>query len=176
MAKKKATEVVYTPYGDVSQVPSIVQQTIQQIPPYEDSGVRYQGKYKIQQTETRYELKAQETRFYTLGIGGGSFGSTLFSRSRPQTRFYCTKMIIQHRAPSFFSMTLGQIRISDVKGTNGSARFYYYPTKENPEPIVLDFSDCPRKFEGDSFDVYTQYSFAAGEFLIVSLFGWEEQP
>lgn len=169
-------DIVYTPIQEPSFIPQ-VEQKLAEIPNYEDRGIKYQGKYKTQQTENRYELKAQEPRFYTLGIGTGAFGSNLFTRSRPQTRFYCTKMIIQHAGRSTSSLTLGQIRLSDVKSGNASTRLYYYPTAASGDAsLIIDFSDSPREFTGDQFDIYTQYGFAAGEFLVISLFGWEEQP
>lgn len=172
---KKNQEVAYVPFDQVSKIPAITQQTIQQIPPYEDRGVKFQGKYKTQQTETRYELKAQETRFYTLGIANGAFGSNLFPRSRPQTRFICTKVIIQMHDTNTHSLSLAQFRVADVKGTNGSTRFYFFPV-EAAGVYTLDFTDSPRVFEGEQFDLYCQWSLGATEFIVVSLFGWEEQP
>jgi len=174
MAKSK--EVAYKPLQSNTSIPNYTQQTINQIPTYEDRGVKYQGKYKIQQTESRYELKAQETRFYTLGIGAGAPGSHLFPRDRPQTKFYCTKMIIQHHGPTTFSLALARISLADVIGTNGSIKFYYFPIHTEPDTIIIDFRDSPRKFEGEQFDLYTQYGFGAAEFLVIQLFGWEEQP
>lgn len=175
--KKKATAVVYTPTSNSDQVIPIIEQKVQEIPRYEDSGVKFQGKYKTQQAQNTYELRAQETRFYTIGISNGAFMSNIFARSRPQTRFYCTKMFIQHCGRSTASLALGQIKLSDVKNSSASTRFVYFPTAAAGDfNIELDFSDSPRKFEGDSFDLYTQYSFAAAEFLVISLFGWEEQP
>lgn len=171
-----ADDVAYVPLQEPTFIEE-VEQKLAEIPAYEDRGVRYQGKYKTQQTETRYELKAQETRFYVLGITTGAFGSTLFPRSRPQTRFYCTKMIISHAGRSTSSFGLGQIRLADVKNGSASTRFYYYPLTASGEfNAQYDFSDSPRLFEGDNFDLYTQYGFGAGEFLIIQLFGWEEQP
>jgi hypothetical protein len=176
MAKKATQPVVYTPLIK-STPPEFIEQKVENIPNYEDSGVKYQGKYKTQQTQNKYELRAQQTRFYVLGISTGAFGSTIFARSRPELKFFCTKMIISHAGRSTSSFAFGQIHLADVKGASASTRFYYYPTAATGEfNIELNFSDCPRLFEGDSFDLYTQYNFPAGEFLIIQLFGWEEQP
>lgn len=176
MAKKSNQPVVYTPLIKQSP-PEFIEQKVEAIPNYEDSGVKYQGKYKTQQAQNKYELRAQQTRFYVLGIGAAAFGSNLFARSRPELKFYCTKMILSHAGRSVASLALGQIHLADVKGASASTRFYYYPTAAAGDfNIELDFSDAPRLFEGENFDLYTQYGFAAGEFLVIQLFGWEEQP
>jgi hypothetical protein len=47
--------VAYKPINDVSFIP-LVEKELSQIPPYEDSGIIYQGKYKSQKTEKDYEL------------------------------------------------------------------------------------------------------------------------
>jgi hypothetical protein len=170
-----ASATAYKPVNDVSFIP-LVEKNINSVPSYEDSGVKYQGKFKTQQTSDKYELRSQETRFFTLGIGAGAFGSNVFTRARPQTKFFCTKMIIQHAFRTTSSLALGQIRLADVKNSAATTKFYYYPTAASGEAtLVVDFSDSPRGFEGDSFDIYTQYAFGANEFLIISLFGWEEQ-
>jgi hypothetical protein len=82
-------------------------------------------------------------------------------------------MIIQFRNISSFAAT-DYFILSDVKGTTASPRFYFIPN-ETTGSLVLDFSDCPRKFEGENFGIYSPYGMALGEFMIFSLFGWEEQ-
>lgn len=173
--KKKTSDVVFTSLNNASQIPAIIEQKVSQIPAYEDSGVKYQGKFKTQQNQNSYELRGQTTRFYTLGLGAGAPGSHLLARARPQTKFFCTKMIIEHANPSVISLALGQISIADVKNSVASTKFYYYPFTAAPQLMVLDFTDSPRMFEGDNFDIYTQYGLGAAEFLVISLFGWEEQ-
>ena len=45
--KKKTSAIAYKPLVDTSNIPAVVEtQKINEIPPYEDKGVRYQGKYK----------------------------------------------------------------------------------------------------------------------------------
>lgn len=172
--KKNSNIIAYVPLNTSYKVEPLIEQKISQIPPYEDRGVKYQGKYKSQQSENTYELKTQTTRFYNI-VGKLAAGSNLNARSPNTTRFYCTKIIIQHRKASTFG-TLAYIQVSDVKGTTASSRLTYFPTKEEPEMMVLDFSDSPREFLGEQIDIYSSYGMAADEFVSISLYGWEEQP
>jgi hypothetical protein len=152
----------------------MIEGQISNIPNYEDAGVSFHGKYKVEKNKGNYELKGQETRFYTLGVGAGAFGDNLFTRSRPETKFYCTKMIIYHELVSTVGLA-NWISLGDVKGTNSSPRFYYFPVGLNSSPIQeIDFSDCPRKFEGEQFNLYCVSGIGAGEFVVFELFGWEE--
>lgn len=167
--------MAYVPLNTSTQSIPLVEQKITQIPPYEDSGVKYQGKFKTQQTQDTYELRGQRTRFYTLGISNGAFGSNLFNRTNPTTKFYCTKIILNVHDISTFSLALGRLHLADVTPAgSASIRFYFFPVEANGV-YVFDFADCPRLFEGDRFDFYTQFSFGATEFATISLFGWEEQ-
>jgi len=173
MAKKKVNPVVYTGLNNAPQS-NIIEEQVSQIPAYEDSGVKFQGKFKVQKTLKEYELKSQETRFNVLQHFGALAGSiTLFTRSRPQTKYYVTKMIVQFRNISSFSAT-DYFLLSDFKGNIANPRFYFVPN-ETTGSLVLDFSDCPRKFEGEYFGIRSPYNMAVGEFIVFSLFGWEEQ-
>lgn len=154
--------------------PQIIPQPVaSQIPTYEDSGVRYQGYYKKNLGSGNYEIRKQTTRFYSLIIASGAFGSNLINRKNVDKNFFCTKAVIQFHGLSSFSATLAQMHIADVKGTNATTRFYFFPTHADGE-MTMDFSDCPRLFQGEQFDFYCQYSLAASEFIIISLYGWEE--
>ena len=83
-------------------------------------------------------------------------------------------MIIQHGNPATFG-SAAYIQVSDVKGTIASTRFTYWSIKAAPEPLILDFSDCPRLFEGEQIDLFSSYGFPINEFIFVSMYGWEEQ-
>lgn len=173
MAKKK--DIVYV--SPNSNVPiNQVEQKVQEIPHYEDSGVKYQSKYKIQQTETRYELRGQRTRWTLLALDNTAFGSTLFDRPNYATsRFYCTKLIFTFHAASVHSISLGQMHVADVNAAgNASIRWVQFPV-ETDGVYIYDFSDSPREFTGRYFDFYTQFSLDPTEFYTVLLFGWEEQ-
>jgi len=169
MAKKKTSAVAYTPYGDVSQIPQIVEKKVEQIPPYEDSGIAYKGKYKVQTGSNSYELKGQQTRWYAMAAT--ALGKTVFTRENKDTTvFYCTKVVIQNNCSSSGSTTYdtlsdrynGQDAIKVVNWTNTANQTY-----------VLDLSDCPRQFFGDF--VIDKCSSGGAEFSAFILYGWEEQ-
>lgn len=165
MAKKARITYVGSPQ-------SIPQTIISQVPTFEESGIKYQGKYKTDKGNGLFELRTQMTRFYALGIANGAFGSTITARTGK--RFYCTKAFVQWCGMSGFSYTLNRIHLADVKNSNAEIRFYFWPTTAAGE-TTLDFTDSPRLFEGDSFDFYTQASLGAGQFIVIQLFGWEEE-
>jgi len=174
MAKKKISEVAYVPLNNSASVSQIVEQKIQEIPRYEDSGVKYQGKYKTQQSQNTYELRAQQTRFTAFGIQntGGVFDFS-WVRPRNDLKFYCTKMIIHFRNMSTFGVT-NYIELSDLKGTTYSPRFFFFPT-EASGVLVIDFTDSPRTFEGTHFAIRLLAGLGLTEFIAFNLFGWEEQ-
>ena len=176
MAKKKVNPVAYVPLNQSTTAMPIVEQKVQQIPNYEDSGVKYQGKFKTQQTGDTYELRGQRTRFYTIGSNSAGAGPHLSNRTNPNTKFYCTKIIIQVRNMSTFSWGFNQIHIADVSPAgSASIKFYFFPVEANGV-YVFDLSDSPREFTGDRFDLWHQFGFGAGEWMYIHLFGWEEQP
>ncbi len=164
---------VYKGLEEVPYIPAYVDKSIKSIPPYEDSGVKFQGKYKVQTSGDGFELKRQETRFYVLQIPSGSFGNVTFPRSPSNTTFYCTKAIIMHRGASTFSLGFAQFHLADVNGTTATQKLYYWPVETN-QNLVLDFTDCPRKFTGQNFNWYCQTNLGGTEYIIVQLFGWEE--
>lgn len=164
----------YKGFEEAPYNPSFVDKSIKSIPNYEDSGVKFQGKYKVQTSGDGYEIKGQETRFYVLQIPSGSFGNVTIPRTPTNTNFYCTKAVIMHRGASTFSLGFGQMHLADVKGSTATQKFYYWPVQEN-QNLVLDFTDCPRKFEGENFNWYCQANLAGTEYIVVQLFGWEEQ-
>lgn len=152
---------------------SIPQSVSNQIPNFDNSGVKFQGWYKVDKGNGLFEIRKQTTRFIVNAIGSGAFGSNLFARPNPTRKFFCTKIIIEMHGISTHSLSLGQMRISDVTGTSANTRLYFFPITAD-ETRVYDLSDCPRLFSGDSIDIYTQASLGAQEFVIVSLFGWDE--
>jgi hypothetical protein len=174
MAKKKKSEVAYVPLNTAAQVSNLIEQKVEQIPAYEDSGVKYQGKFKTQQSQNTFELRAQVTRFTTFGVQntGGTFDFT-FARPRSDLKFFCTKMIVHFRNMSTFGI-INYIELSDYNGTTYSPRFYFFPT-EASGTLVIDFSDSPRRFEGTFFAIRLLASLGVSEFIAFNLFGWEEQ-
>jgi len=174
MAKKKQTEVAYVPLNNSASVSQLVEQKIQEIPRYEDSGVKYQGKFKTQQSQNTYELRAQVTRFNAMAIQNtGATFDFLFTRPRSDLKFYCTKMIVHYRNMSTFGSSV-YIELSDYKGGVYSPRYYFWPVEASGN-LVIDFTDSPRAFEGTSFAIRLLASLGATEFIAFNLYGWEEQ-
>lgn len=166
--------MVYTPISSTPPVTDLVNQKINLVPPYEDSGVKYQGKFKTQKGIDTYELKTQVTRFNIFSASGiAAGGVSTSSRPRSDLKFYCTKMIFQWHTLSTHASNQ-YITLSDRNGTNDSLRFAFFPNIDDGN-IVIDFSDCPRLFEGTDFSVTSTFLFPAGAFVVFSLYGWEEQ-
>lgn len=165
-------EVAYKPSTNVKPTQANINPTFT-TPPYDDVGVSYKRYSKTRLSDKNWQLNPQETRFYTLVIKSGAFGTTLFPRLNLGKTFYCTKVILQGHQLTSHSVTLGKMFIADVNGTTATPRFYIYPNI-NDFNLVIDFSDCPRKFTGEQFDFYTQASLGATEFAVMSLFGWDE--
>lgn len=162
--------MAYIPISPASQVTSINEQKVEQIPTYEDSGIKYQGKYKTLQAQNSYSLKNQQTRFYALGTA--ALGLTTFTRANKEnTIFYCTKAVVY-----LFASTTGinnYDTLFDVVGAVNSPRAYFWGTGVGTFVQIFDFTDCPRQFKGD-FGINKTTS-GATNFTIMELFGWEEQ-
>ena len=144
-----------------------------QQPPYEDVGVSYGGFSKTKLAANKWQLNRQETRHVSLVLGNGAFGSTLFTRPESGKTFYCTG--IQFHWKLGGGIFGNQFHISDVNDV-GSAeiRIYEFAYQTGEQNFFINLKDCPRKFSGNRFDLYTQGSFSSGDFLHVQLFGWEE--
>ena len=161
-------KVPFTTEKPISQ--KLFTSSIAQIPAYEDSGIKFQGKYKAQISANNFEIKAQQTRFYCLSAT--AIGNTVFTRqNKPTTRFYCTKMIVQSYGKAAFGVT-SYDTLSDL--TNGvySLKFALWLTAA-AQDLVIDFSDSPRLFTGDF--VINKCSAGGAEFTTFTLYGWEEQ-
>ena len=170
MAKKKSTEVAYVPLNTSTDIPQITEQKVAQIPAYEDSGVKFQGKYKTQQGLSTYELKGQQTRWYHLVAS--AIGVTTFTRqNKDTTKFFCTKIIVSSYGKAGFG-TIWYDTLADVVSGQASVKFVFHPTAA-AQSVVFDLSDSPRLFEGDF--AIDKYMAGGAEFTAITLFGWEEQ-
>ena len=173
--KKTSSEIAYTPLNAAANISSSVEQKIQEIPSYEDSGVKYQGKFKTQQSGNTYELRGQVTRWVAFGLQNtGAVFDFDFTRARNELKFFCKKMIIYYHNMSTFGIS-NYITLSDVKGAVRDVRFVFFPTVTSGH-LVVDFEDSPRVFEGTDFGIELLASLGLTEFIAFELFGWEEQP
>lgn len=168
--KKKTEAVAYVPISQASQITPIIDQKVLEIPRYEDSGIRFQGKYKTQKGLNEYELKGQQTRFYALPATAAGLNS--FTRENKNTTvFYCTKIIVQYQGKAVIGPTVYDTLYDYVNGSY-NLRFLYWPVVA-AESIVYDFTDCPRKFQGDF--VMDKATAGGTDTTVILLFGWEEQ-
>jgi len=175
MTKKKVSSAKsYVPYGDVSQIPQIIEQQVQQIPAYEDRGVKYQGKYKTQQSSSSYELRSQTTRFTNMIAAGLAAGATVTNvRPRNDLRFYCTKMVISWHAFTAHTPT-DFLLLYDRKGTANDLRYAFFPVTDDGYQVI-NFTDCPRSFLGTDFAITSTFLMGATAFAVIAMYGWEEQ-
>ena len=176
MAKKKASPVVYyTPPTSVQEVKDIINEKIEQIPQYEDSGVKYQGKYKIQKSANTWELKAQESRWYGLFAANSPSTNTQIPRAANTLKFYCTRIIVYFWSnavtPNF---TSNAYTIEDDVNGQSAIKFLFFPT-QTVQNITFDFTDSPRKFEGQNFNIYQFAGCPATGHIYFLLYGWLEQ-
>jgi hypothetical protein len=93
--KKKKAKVISSPI--VWNVPTAQTATVNTPPPYEDSGVRYQGYYKKQISGNTWELKKQKAICeQAILFGGGAWGnqSLPLHIQEGKTRFFLTTLQI----------------------------------------------------------------------------------
>lgn len=115
-------------------------------------------------------MKGQQTRFYALAAN--SLGDTTFTRQNKDTTvFHCTKIVIQNHSAGSFSLTDYQSLLDSYNG-NKELRLAFW-NNVTSETVVIDCTDCPRKFYGDF--IIHRSSAGGAEFIAISLLGWEEQ-
>lgn len=140
-------------------------------PTYEDRGIAYKGYAKKLVGSEQWVTIPQITQFTSVKIQNTAAFSNITARSDAAKKvFYATKLLINWKNIATFPM---DCRISDVKGSAASTRFRWYPPTSDGN-LVIDFSDSPRKFTGDSFDFWTQATLGAAEWIHYELFGWTE--
>jgi hypothetical protein len=172
MAKKKVSEVVYTPISQT--VPQLVDKSINTIPNYEDSGVKFQGKYKTQQTGDKYELRTQSQRGYNFAIQGPGVAGDIVTVSRPYNnlRFFSKQILVQwNNSATTFSdyFILGDIK----NGVFTNKLYIFTPTAAGSVMINLD--DHPRMFEGDTLGIKANNAVAANFWIFFGIYGWEQE-
>lgn len=164
MAKKS---VVYVGSTNDSITP-IVESKINQIPPYEDSGVKFRGKYKIQKSQNEFELKSQATRFYSCLIPTGSAAGN-YSFPKSVLRFYATTMLLQVNC----NTSPTEIIIYDGSTANPKFRGYFLSGEKN---IVINFEGSPREFSGGNIIISIDSALAGlTNFVNVLMYGFDEQ-
>jgi hypothetical protein len=150
-----------------------VNQTLSQIPSYEDVGIKYQGFSKTLITDNQYKLNRQTRRYYELTMGAGTAaGDHTINRSLivpgSTGKFYCSTIHID--CSTNVSPTL--IKIFD--GVTNSYRSVF-AVGTNEVHFDVNPRDSFGVFNGDTIiiNISDQIN-PIGGFLSVAFYGWEE--
>lgn len=115
-------------------------------------------------------MKGQQTRWYALGAT--ALGKTTFTRAnKDATIFYCTKMIVHSFGKGVFGVNTYDL-LQDLYNGVYSTKFIYWMTAA-AQDLVIDLTDCPRRFDGDF--VIDKATAGGAEYTAITLYGWEEQ-
>lgn len=168
MTKKSAT--VFTGYTNVDQIKPIVSQGVQQIPAYEDKGVRFQGKFKTFKGNNEYELKAQLENSVNIelssdlsGLAAGKYSINLNHLGQ--------NFVIQTVVVNYLSKTnvINTITLED-SGSNGYT--VYIPISTNGQNYAIPI--VPKTFLGQKLYITVDKNIPINEFIIIGLIGWYE--
>jgi len=155
--------------SDVSSIPAGAQ--IESfIPPYEDSGVRFQGYFKVPVTENNFVLKRQNTKFISI-LAQSVSGHNNLERVNYATKDFFITYIVFSATKSGVTPSYFVIYDASDPNTNGSPVFIY-PKLQDEESIAVcfDFSSSPRKLSQRWIDFYNT---ALGD-MAFTLYGFEQ--
>lgn len=193
MAKKKNSPVVYTPIITSDNIPQVNTSFNQQIPQYEDSSVRYQGKYKIQTGQNEYELRGQIPFQIQLGethTGGVGPMSSLSYDIPVGKKFIITSISLSFRS----TKEAGWFVIYSAGLTTGFADdrtvmgFYhghdevdqyiqYTPVQPVPFPVIrkLVIDGFSTRYQTNLAGAYAQTNFNDTDYFFIILNGFLEE-
>jgi hypothetical protein len=163
MASKIKKVITYL--GTASNIPQPVANLV---PNFENSGVRYQGWYKVDKGGGNYELRQQTTRFYSLKVQNSGSTTNTFSRSNTTNNFFATTIGIDFKTAS------NPIMVTIYDGAASNPRLRVYLDNEKGH-FSLDLSSCPRKFSGTTIILTTDSLMSSTEWININLFGWDEE-
>lgn len=177
MAKKKnAQPIAYTPLSDYSQVTAEIENKIAQIPAYEDSGVRYQGKYKTQTSGNSYELKGQG-KILTTGKFSSTNSADNYALSS-QKKFFMTGLWIQWALAA--AVPAQKLYLADYDTDLASYKitkgFEFFCGIQASGSIFFDFSSAPIEFSNRmAWGLGVFPGLAATDYINYGVIGFEEQ-
>jgi len=169
--KKKTTkEVVYSTLGNTtSDITSNIEQKISQIPPYEDAGVSYKGKFKQIRAQDVYEVKNQTENSISVGIAtnlaGLPAGTYSIDRGHETQNFIVQFVKVNYKLTATKTMLI----FKDSKGDNSFNIAMPGSPCEN-----YSFEVIPKLFSGRYFNVTLDVPIPANEFIFVTAYGWYE--
>jgi hypothetical protein len=167
MAKKA---VVYTPPTSIAVGSNLIDKEIQQIPPYEDAGVQFRSKYKVQKGQNTWELKNQSFRYY---FEQGAQGSSGFI-ARPNYKeavFYLKQIIVDWHLAGARS---DYIRLFDgYYLIGGLVKQFEFRISQGTTQLVIDLP-VPIKFSQNNIGYDIWSGAGVGDWLDFTLVGWDE--
>jgi hypothetical protein len=158
-----------------STLPENVNQTLSQIPNYDDVGVSYKSYSKILTTSNQYQLNKQTPHFMYIGAiedippSGATTYSFLRSQSRqdPNKTFYVTSIQLDISQ----STTPNQLKI--YTGNINNPRFSTV-FNAGEKHIIIPILDSPRDFKDDTIIIELTTPLTSGSYIFIGLYGWEE--
>lgn len=166
MGKKK--EVAYVPLNNSSSIQPIIEQKVNAIPNYEDAGVKFQGKYKVQRDSFAYELKKQDENSLSIGLStnlaGLPAGSYTINRGNPSKNLVLQFMVVSYH------LTGNITSVSLVDGQGSNALSVTFP----PGSSVTHSEIVPKTFLGETLTLVLGQNIPANEFIRLNLYGWYE--
>jgi hypothetical protein len=169
--------VAYKPINDISFIP-LVEKELSQIPPYEDSGIIYQGKYKSQKTEKDYELRPQTPKYYV--IDNVDAGNSYINLNNAPSKFFCKQIIYTisiDKAPA--TPDLEDFIIYDDYQIAAGVRpvFQHFRTSNltvEPQTVVINLESPFVITSGVIGYDFGSKTIGSHVYIGVTLIGWEE--
>lgn len=163
--------IAYKPLdtSNINSVSNIIEQKVQDIPNYEDRGISFQGKYKIQISEKKYELRAQSENSIVVTLNdnlvGLPAGTYYLALDHPLQNFVFQFFTINWKLTAIKT----EVRFIDDKGSNGLTMVLPSDASGNYSAQII-----PKTYYGDRIKVEIDTNIPANEFVNISLWGWYE--
>lgn len=179
MAKKKEKFVVYSTANEVTQDISKVQESLNQIPAYSDSGVKYEGKFKKQTGNYEYQVKNQ-AKFYIENnyTGGGTGEDYLYCGNK---KIFLTGISYSYRFTNVNNSNGAVIQLSsDDAGTSVTTTKFWLRFPLSTGAGFIDYSSAPVEINPTKDYPYLQFILinmlsAAADVITVQWFGFSEE-
>lgn len=172
---KKSSPVAYKPLDTTNIVydNKFIETKVADIPPYEDSGIRFQGKYKEQTGNYSYELHNQIPYSYSFELGidmaGKVAGNYTFG-------FLMTRIVINYISISYVSQNpITELTFSDSNNVN-LFKLNLPPTYTGADIRGQNFSlnIIPKLTTTEEFNINLGQDLNAGDWVTVTFYGWTE--
>jgi len=151
---------------------------ILQIPPYEDRGVKFKGKYKIEKGNYNYELKLQQKFFLNQQLSGAA--STTNYTYALRRKFYLTGLRYSYRYINVSTVNFAIIQLtSDTIPTSTTSSGYLLGFSLSTDSGFIDYSSSPIEITTRESFPYIQFAItsampAAGDAIDVQWIGFFE--